>query len=144
MRMLLVLALLAAFAVSPASALAPEPWRVVEQGTKSGRDVSLLVTGRWTYNDEYGPTSGLVEKYPIPKALSIVVTATPRQRVQAAWTILCYANREYPAVEVKGRATAVGRLTVYPHLFAKRVECDPYVHAHLPGKGTVSATIYAY
>jgi hypothetical protein len=50
--------------------------------------------GRWTYNDEFGPASGLVEKYPTPKRTAIVDMATPWQRLRVHWSILSYANRE--------------------------------------------------
>lgn len=137
-------ALIAVSSARPAEALAPGPWRVMAHGTKAGHNVSLLVQGRWTYNDEYGPASGLIEKYPIPRRMAIVVTTTPRQRVQVHWSILCYHNREIHAETTDGTATVVGTLTLYPHLFAQRVECDPFVVAHLPGTGTVTTRILAF
>jgi hypothetical protein len=44
MRLLLVLALFAVIAASPASALAPGPWRQFAQGAEKGQNFTLLVT----------------------------------------------------------------------------------------------------
>lgn len=140
---LIALAIVAVVGAAPADALAPGPWKLMAHGTKSGRAPSLTVTGRWTYVDEYGPASGLSEHFPIPKRMAFVVTASPRQQIRVAWSALCYPNGER-AAPTSGTAKGVGALTIYPKLYAQRVECDPYVVASLAKPGTVRVRIYAY
>jgi hypothetical protein len=143
MGALLVLLVVLSAAAGPADALAPGPWKLMAAGSKSGRAPTLLVTGRWTYSDEYGPSSGISERWPIPKRMAFVVTETPRQQVRVTWTAMCYPNGERPAT-TSGSNHGVGTLTIYPTMYQKRVECDPYVVARLAKRGTVSVRIYAY
>jgi hypothetical protein len=140
--LLLLLVALSA-AAGPAGALTPGPWKLMAHGSKSGSAPSLLVTGRWTYNDEYGSASGITERWPIPKQMAFVVTETPPQPVRVKWTAMCYPNGERPATTT-GTSRGVGKLTIYPTMYKQRVECDPYVVASLARRGTVSVRIYAY
>jgi hypothetical protein len=133
----------AAVLVRPAAALAPGPWKVMAQGTKSGRLASVFVRGRWSYVDEYGPASGVAERWPIPKNMAFVVTETPRQAVHVSWSALCYPNGERAAPS-QGTNHGIGTLTIYPTLYKQRVECDPYVVARLAKRGTIRVRIYAY
>ena len=38
----------------------------------------------------------------------------------------------------------LGNVTIYPTLYGRRIECDPYVVASLAKSGTVRIRIYAY
>ena len=143
MRSLVISLSALAILSSPAQALAPGPWKVMAHGKKSGRAPTLLVNGRWTYQEEYGPASGIVERYPIPKRMAFVIRETPRQPVRVDWSALCYPNGER-AAPTKGSQQGTGTITIYPTLYAKRVECDPYVVATLARRGTVTIVIYAY
>ncbi len=134
----------AAATLSTAYALAPGPWRLMSQGAKSGLAPKVFVQGRWTYVDEYGPSSGVVERYPIPKRLAFVVDEMPRQRVHIDWSTLCYANGERRVPLPSGSRTGIGKVTIYPPLYAQRVECDPHVVAKMFNRGTLSVRIYAY
>lgn len=127
----------------PAAALAPGPWKLVAHGSKSGTAPRLLVEGRWTYQDEYGPDSGLVERPPIPKRMAIVVSERPRQRVRVRWIDGCHENGDQSATRT-GAESGAGTITIYPKMYAKRVECDPYVVASLARRGTVTIRVYAY
>ena len=129
---------------APADALAPGPWKLMADGSKSGRAPSVLVNGRWTYVDEYGPASGVVEQWPIPKRMAFVITETPVQPVRVDWTALCAANGERLVPKTHGVVHGRGTLTIYPKLYVQRVECDPYVIAKLTRRGTVRVRIYAY
>ena len=142
-HVLLIAVVVFATVAAPANALAPGPWKLLAHGKQSGRAPRLLVSGRWTYQEEYGPASGIVEKYPIPKRMAFVITETPRQPVHVDWSALCYPNGER-ARPSQGSAHATGTITIYPNLYAKRVECDPYVVAKLASPGTVAIRIYAY
>jgi hypothetical protein len=55
---LLGFAIISLVLVRSADALAPGPWKLMAHGAKTGTAPSLLVEGRWTYTDEYGPASG--------------------------------------------------------------------------------------
>jgi hypothetical protein len=143
MRSLLLALVAVTLLASPAEALVPGPWKLVAHDAKTGRAPTLLVQGRWTYQDEYGPASGLVEKPPIPKRMAFVITESPRQRVHVVWTDGCHKNGDLSATRT-GVVTGAGTVTIYPKMYAKRVECDPYVVAKLAGRGTVAIRIYAY
>jgi hypothetical protein len=129
--------------VGPADALAPGPWRLMAHGAKSGRAASVFVQGRWTYQDEYGPSSGIIERFPIPQRMAFVVTTSPSQHVHVVWGVFCYGNREWPEAS-QGETQGLGNVTIYPTLYGKRIECDPYVVASLAEPGTVRVRIYAY
>jgi hypothetical protein len=75
--------------------------------------------------------------------MAFVVTETPRQPVRVKWSALCYPNGER-AAPTHGTSQGVGEVTIYPTLYPKRVECDPYVVASLARPGTVRVRIYAY
>jgi hypothetical protein len=143
-----VLVLLATAAVllvltEPAGALTRGPWKLIADERASGRSPSVVANARWTYSDEYGPSSGVVEKAPIPKKMAFVVTGTPGNRFSVVWHALCDQNGERPA-QTHGTASGAGKLTIYPKLDPRRVECDPFVVAHMAGTGRIAVRIYAY
>ena len=140
---LLVAIVALALGAAPSAALKPGPWKLIANEAKAGRSPSVLANARWTYNDEYGPASGVVEKPPIPKRMAFVVTGTPGKRITVVWHALCDQNGERRA-QTHGTAHGAGKLTIYPPLDPRRVECDPFVLASLSGTGRIAVRIYAY
>jgi hypothetical protein len=85
----------------------------------------------------------VTERFPIPKRMAFVITETPAQAVTVAWSALCYPNGER-GEPTAGKDQGIGPLTIYPTLYEKRVECDPYVVASLAKRGTIRIEIFAY
>lgn len=140
--MLVVVGALVVGVASPA-ALTRGPWKLIADESRSGRSPSVLANARWTYSDEYGPSSGVVERPPIPRRMAFVVTGTPKRRFTVVWHALCDQNGERRA-QTHGTARGSGSLTIYPALDPRRVECDPFVLARLSGTGRIVVRIYAY
>lgn len=123
--------------------LSPGPWRLAAQGTASGRAAEVSLLARWTPTEEFGPETGQKFLPPIPKRMAFTIGQPPGQKASVRWTAFCYPDREH-GFPFSGTTTARGNRTIYPKLYAQRVECDLYVVATVHGSGAIRVKIYGY